>query len=78
VSIVKAIDLDVWIFTPALWWAPTVMVYDKDLEQGWSQDRENDGNTGDVRMFRQVQASQRIIALHHVFLYCSSLMMLKL
>jgi hypothetical protein len=32
---------------------------------------EIDGNTGDVRIFRQVQASRRIIALCHVFLYCS-------
>jgi hypothetical protein len=29
---VEAIDLDVWIFTPAPWWAPTVVVYDNDLE----------------------------------------------
>jgi hypothetical protein len=33
------------------------VVYDNDLEQGWSRDRENDGNTGDVRIFRHVQAS---------------------
>jgi hypothetical protein len=30
-----------------------------------------DGNIGDARIFRQVQASRRIIALGHVFLYCS-------
>jgi hypothetical protein len=32
VLIVEAINLDVWIFTPALWWAPTVMVCDNNLE----------------------------------------------
>jgi hypothetical protein len=32
VLIVEAIDLDVWIFTPAPQWAPTVMVCDNDLE----------------------------------------------
>jgi hypothetical protein len=34
-------------------------------------DPENDGNIGDVRIFRQVQASRKIIALCLVFLYCS-------
>jgi hypothetical protein len=29
-----------------------VMVCDNDLEQEWSQDREDDGNTGDTRMHR--------------------------
>jgi hypothetical protein len=33
-------------------WAPTVMVYDNDLEYEWSRDRENDGNIGDARIFR--------------------------
>jgi hypothetical protein len=32
VLIVEAIDLDIWIFTPASQWAPTVVVYDNDLE----------------------------------------------
>jgi hypothetical protein len=32
VLIVEAINLDVWISTPVPWWAPTVMVYDNDLE----------------------------------------------
>jgi hypothetical protein len=50
---------------------PFVEVYDNDLEWGWSWDRENNGNTGDTRIFRQVQASQSIIALCSVFLYCS-------
>jgi hypothetical protein len=68
---VEAITLDVWIFTPVPRWAPNVVVGDNDLEQGWSRDQENDGNTGDARIFRQVQASRRIIALCHVFLYCS-------
>jgi hypothetical protein len=31
VLIVEAIDLDVWIFTPAPQWAPTVVPYDNDL-----------------------------------------------
>jgi hypothetical protein len=30
--IVEAIDLDIWIFMPAPWWAPTVIIYDNDLE----------------------------------------------
>jgi hypothetical protein len=47
------------------------MVYDSDLELGWSRDREIKGNTGDTMIFRQVQASQRIIALRPVFLYYS-------
>jgi hypothetical protein len=74
----EAIDLDVWIFTPTPKWAPTVIVYDNDLEYGWSQDRENDGDIGEARIFRQVRASRRIIALHHVFLYCSWQLMLRL
>jgi hypothetical protein len=32
---------------------------------------ENDGNTGDAKIFRHIQDSGRIIALHHMFLYCS-------
>jgi hypothetical protein len=47
------------------------VVYDKEFIRGWSQYRENDGNTEDVRIFRQVQASQRIIVMRPVFLYCS-------
>jgi hypothetical protein len=39
-----------------------VVVSDNDLEYGWSRDRENDGNTGDVEIFRQVPTSRRIIA----------------
>jgi hypothetical protein len=31
---VEAIDLIIWIFTPAPRWAPTVIVYDIDLESG--------------------------------------------
>jgi hypothetical protein len=61
--IVDAIDLDVWIFTPAPRWTPTVVFCDNDLEYGWSRDRENDGNTRDVMSFRYVQISQRIITL---------------
>jgi hypothetical protein len=45
------------------------VVYDNDLEYGWSRDRENDGNIRDVSIFRQVQTSHRIIALRHIFLY---------
>jgi hypothetical protein len=48
-----------------------VVDYDNDLEWGWSRDRENDSNTGDTRIFRQIQASRRKITLHLVFLYCS-------
>jgi hypothetical protein len=48
-----------------------VAIYDNDLEYGCSRDREIDGNTGDKMIFRQVQTSWRIIALRHVFLYCS-------
>jgi hypothetical protein len=48
-----------------------VVVCDNNLQYGWSQDREIDGNTGDARIFRGFQASWRIIALHPVFLYCS-------
>jgi hypothetical protein len=47
-----------------------VVVSDNDLEYGRSRDRENDGNTGDVEIFRQVSTSRRIIALCHVFLFC--------
>jgi hypothetical protein len=32
VVIMEAINLDIWIFTPAPRWAPTVLVYDNDLE----------------------------------------------
>jgi hypothetical protein len=78
VLIVEAIDLDVYIFTSTPWWAPTVVVYENDLEYGWSQDRENDGNIGVARVFRQVQASRRIIALYHVFLCYSCQLMLRL
>jgi hypothetical protein len=49
----------------------TVMVYNNELVYGRLRDRENDGNTGDARIFRQVQASRMIIALCPVFLYCS-------
>jgi hypothetical protein len=35
VLLVEAIDLDVWIFTLAPKWVPTIMVYDNDLEL-WS------------------------------------------
>jgi hypothetical protein len=71
VLIVEAIDLNIWIFTPAPWWTPNVVVCDNNLEYGWSRDQENDGNTGDVQFFRYVQASLRIITLHLIFLYCS-------
>jgi hypothetical protein len=30
------------------------MIYDNDLEKGWSWDRENDSNTEDTKIFRQV------------------------
>jgi hypothetical protein len=33
-------------------WVPTVMVCDNVFVQGWSRDRENDGNTRDVKIFR--------------------------
>jgi hypothetical protein len=71
VLIVEAIDLNVWIFTLATWWASTIMVYDNDFVWGWSQDEENNGNTGDTRIFRYVQATRMIIALLPMFLYCS-------
>jgi hypothetical protein len=29
-----------------------VGVYENEFVQGWSQDRENEGNTGDTRSFR--------------------------
>jgi hypothetical protein len=48
-----------------------VMICDNNLEYGWLRDRENDDNTEDTRIFRQVQVSQRIIAMCHVFLFCS-------
>jgi hypothetical protein len=32
VLIMEAIDLDIWIFTPTPRWAPTVVIYDNDLE----------------------------------------------
>jgi hypothetical protein len=69
--IMEAIILTIWIFTPAPWWAPTIVVCYNNLEYGWSQDQENDGNTGDIRIFRQVLPPRRIIALRPVFLYCS-------
>jgi hypothetical protein len=28
----EAIDINVWIFMPAPWWVPIVMVCDNDLE----------------------------------------------
>jgi hypothetical protein len=31
---------------------PGVVVCDNDLEEGWSRDRENDGNTGNTRIFK--------------------------
>jgi hypothetical protein len=34
-----------------------VMVYDNEFIGGWSRVQDNDGNTGDVRIFRQVRAS---------------------
>jgi hypothetical protein len=43
------------------------MVYDNEFIWGWSPDRENDGNIGYVRIFRQIQASREIIALCLVF-----------
>jgi hypothetical protein len=46
------------------------VVYDNEFVWGLSRDRENDGNTGDVRIFRQVQVFCKIIVLRHVFLYC--------
>jgi hypothetical protein len=48
-----------------------VIVCDNDLKYRWSRDRENDVNIGDVRIFRQVQPSRRIIALGPLFLYYS-------
>jgi hypothetical protein len=33
---VEAMDLDELIFTPVLWWASTIVVYDNDLEYAWS------------------------------------------
>jgi hypothetical protein len=48
-------------------WAPTIIVYDNEIIWRWSRDRENNDNTGDARIFRQIQTSWRIIALHHVF-----------
>jgi hypothetical protein len=47
------------------------MAYDNEFVWRWSQDWENDGNTGDTNILRQVQASRRIIALCPLFLYCS-------
>jgi hypothetical protein len=40
--------------------------------------RGNGGNIGDVRIFRQVRTSQKIITLRLVFLYCSGQLMLWL
>jgi hypothetical protein len=54
------------------------MIYKNDLEYGWSRDRENDSITGDTMIFRQVQASRRIIVLHLMFLYCSCQLMVRL
>jgi hypothetical protein len=54
------------------------VVYDNDLEYEWSRDQENDSNTGDVRIFRQLQASRKIIVIRPVFLYCSWQLMLWL
>jgi hypothetical protein len=34
--IMEAIDLNVWIFTAAARWVPTIMIYGNDLEYGWS------------------------------------------
>jgi hypothetical protein len=34
------------------------VVYDNDLEQGWSRDRENDGNTGDIRILDRFRPSE--------------------
>jgi hypothetical protein len=75
-------DNDEWVAVEWAWrwgirglkewnWRWCVMVCENDLKYGWSWDRENNGNTGDARIFRQVQASQRIINLRPVFLYCS-------
>jgi hypothetical protein len=43
------------------------VIYDNEFIWGWLRDRENDGNTSDVRIFRQVQTSWRIIALRRAF-----------
>jgi hypothetical protein len=32
----------------------SVMVYDNNLEYRWLRDRENNGNTGDTMIFKQV------------------------
>jgi hypothetical protein len=71
VLIVEVINLDVWIFTPVPRWTLTVVIYDNDLEYEWSRDEENDGNTGDAIIFRQIQVSCRIIVICLVFLYFS-------
>jgi hypothetical protein len=36
-----------------------VVVYDNDLEQGWSRDRENDDNIGDIRILDRFRPSGR-------------------
>jgi hypothetical protein len=59
------------IFASSLPGAPTVGIYDNEFVWGWSRDRENDGNTGDARIFRQVRTSRRIITLRPMFLYYS-------
>jgi hypothetical protein len=48
----------------------TDVVYDNNFVYGWSRNRENDDNTRDTMIFRQVPTSRRIIVLRHVFLYC--------
>jgi hypothetical protein len=53
-----------------------VMVCDNDLDYGWLWDQANYGDIGDASIFRQVQASQRIIALRPMFLYVSCQLLL--
>jgi hypothetical protein len=36
---------------PVPGWTSTVVVYDNDLEYGWSRDRENNSNIGDTKIF---------------------------
>jgi hypothetical protein len=41
----EVIDLDVMDLHATPRWAPTIMIYDNEFVWGWSQDRENNGNT---------------------------------
>jgi hypothetical protein len=36
---------------PVPGWTSTVVVYDNDLEYGWSRDRENNSNIGNTKIF---------------------------